>query len=108
MKVLEHSPAFWFLLAEENRLFLDVNCEHGAVSYDVLIELNENERAQYTALGYNYLNTLAEMVNYSAPGVRGSDSVYKNRNISVQFRQDVTDAIEFWNPGKDKIARMDT
>jgi hypothetical protein len=102
LKVIEHMPAFWFLLAFDNRLLLDVNCEHGAVSYDVLIELNEEESSQYAALGRNYLSTLAEAVNYSAPGARGSDSVYKGRNISTKYRHEMASAIEFWNASQAK------
>ena len=100
LKVIEHSPAFWFLLARESRLFLDVNCAHGAVSYDVLIELNEEESSEYAARGRNYLNMLAETVNYSAPGARGSDSVYKRRDISSQYRHEVLGAIGFWHSEK--------
>lgn len=96
MKVIAHSPAFWFLLAKDNDLFIDINCEHGPVSYDVLIMLNDEERAQYSAHGQNYLNTLAEAVNYSAPGARESDSAYKDRNISRERGPAVAMAIEVW------------
>ena len=35
MKVIDHEPGLWFLPGDDDRLFLDVNCEHGAVGYDV-------------------------------------------------------------------------
>ena len=82
MKVIDHEPGLWFLLGDDDRLFLEVNCEHSAVGYNVLIELDESERAQQTAQGRAYLSKSAEAINYSAPGARGSQSSYKSRNIS--------------------------
>lgn len=96
MKVLEHSPSFWFLFGENDHLFLDVNCSHGPVSYDVLIELNGAEAAQYSARGRDYLDTLAEGVNLSGPGVAGSDSVYQSRNVAATYRAEVAHAIDNW------------
>jgi hypothetical protein len=96
MKVLAHSPSLWFLFAEDDRLFLDVNCSHGPVSYDVLVQLNGAEAAQYSARGRDYLDTLAEAINFSGPGVRGSDSVYQSRNVSSAYREQVARAIESW------------
>lgn len=94
MKVIEHEPAFWFLLAKDERLFLDVNCSNGAVSYDMLIELNEDESVRYVADGKNYLNTLAESVNYSASG---AESIYNTRNVSSIYGDEVGSAIAFWS-----------
>jgi hypothetical protein len=96
LKVKDHIPAFWFLLTDDERWLFDVNCEHGAVGYSVLIELNEEERAQYATRGRSYLSALAEAINYSAPGVRDSDSIYKERDISMKYATKVTKAIELW------------
>jgi hypothetical protein len=96
MKVIDHEPGLWFLVGEDDRLFLDVSCEHGAFGYDVLIELDESERVQQTAQGRAYLTKLAETINYSAPGVRGSQSSYKSRNISSQYRAQVSEVIRTW------------
>jgi hypothetical protein len=96
MKVIDHEPGLWFLLGDDDRLFLDVNCEHSAVGYTVLIELDESERAQQTAQGRAYLSKLAEAINYSAPGARGSQSSYKSRNISSQYGAQVSEAIRAW------------
>jgi hypothetical protein len=93
MRVVDHEPGFWFLLAQDERLLLDVNCEHGAVGYDVLIELNEIERAEYLRRQHAYLSELAEVINYSAPGVRGSQSPYKVRNIWSQLGAHVVKAV---------------
>jgi hypothetical protein len=96
MKVIDHEPGLWFLLGDDDRLFLDVNCEHSAVGHDVLIELDGSERAQQTAQGRAYLSKLAEAINYSAPGARGSQSSYKSRNVSSQYGAQVSEAIRAW------------
>lgn len=99
MIVIDHILAFWFLLLDNGRWLFDVNCEHGAVGYSVLIELSEEESVQYATQGQSYLSALAEVINYSAPGARGSDSIYKERNISMKYGAEVTKAIEFWRSG---------
>jgi hypothetical protein len=96
MKVIEHEPQFWFLLQDANSLMLDVNCEHGAVGYDVLIELNVDERSHYENNGRDYLTQLAEAINFSAPGGRGSPSPYKARNIQQQRGEEILAAILAW------------
>lgn len=96
MDVVDHEQGFWFLLSQGNRLFLDVNCEHSAVSYDVLIELDEDESARYAQIGRSYLSELAEAINYSAPGVRRTHSLYKERNVSSKYQEEVLSAIEAW------------
>ena len=99
LKVLAHSPAFWFLVAEDDRLFLDVNCSSGHVSYDVLIELNRAEAAQYSTLGQNYLDTLAQAIHFSGTGSLGSNSIYQSRNVAADYRDAVTRAIDLWKLG---------
>lgn len=96
MKVIEHEPQLWFLLQDANSLILDVNCEHGAVGYDVLIELNANESSRYESNGRDYLTVLAGVINFSAPGARGSTSPYKERNIQHQRGEEVLAAIRAW------------
>jgi hypothetical protein len=96
MRVVDHDPAFWFLLAEGDRLILDVNCAHGVVSYDFAIELNERERDEHAAHGHDYLSQLADQLNYSAPGVRGTASPYKNRNITSNIGPQIVEVINQW------------
>src|SRR6478609_781781 len=43
MQVIDHEPSSWFLVRDGERLFLDVNCSHGAVSYDFAMELDQRE-----------------------------------------------------------------
>lgn len=83
MNVIDHQPHAWFLLADGGQLFLDVHCSHSAFDYTVLIELNAAERASFENKGRDFLDWLAHDVHYTAPGVRGSTSPYKDRNLTV-------------------------
>lgn len=96
MKVIAHEPQLWFLMNDNGKLFFEVSCEHSAVSYSVLIELNPEEESHYENEGSVYLNRLAYDINYSAPGVRGSASIYKNRNVSSQRNHEVMAAVIEW------------
>lgn len=79
MTVVDHEPHGWFLVQDAERLLLDVNCSHGAVSYQFLMELNEFERAAYAARGHIFIAELARQVQDSAPGVIGNASPYRDR-----------------------------
>jgi hypothetical protein len=94
LRVLDHEPQFWFLLQDSGALFLDVACSHGAVGYGFLMELNEEEVREYKADGHPYLCRLAEAINYSAPGVRGNSSPYKERNILRSHADAVSAAVQ--------------
>lgn len=96
MEVIDHEPHFWFLLRKEQGLFLDISCNHGPAGYDVLIELNVAEEAQYLKKGRNFINLLAQAIQDSAPGVRNSLSVYQNRNVSAQYADEVNVAVKKW------------
>ncbi|MBB3947182.1 hypothetical protein GGQ73_003148 [Rhizobium skierniewicense] len=83
MKVLDSEPWGWDLLEDGDILYLHAICSHSAVDYSVIIVLNEAERAAYEAKGRAYLNTLAHDIHYSAPGVIGSQSPFKPRNLKI-------------------------
>jgi len=86
MQVIDHEPSSWFLVRDGERLFLDVNCSHGAVSYDFAMELDQREREGYGTEGRQFITALAEKVQNSAPGVRGSSSPYRDRNVQGALR----------------------
>ncbi|WP_406850964.1 hypothetical protein ABEB33_22935 [Herbaspirillum huttiense] len=96
MEVIDNEPHFWFLLSDAGSLFLDVNCEHGAVGYNVLVQLNDQERAGYSNDGHEYLSKLADKISYSAPGVIGSSSEYKNRNVALRYADAINTAFSAW------------
>jgi hypothetical protein len=69
------------------------------VSYEVLIALNEEEEAHRASRGRAYISELAEAINYSARGARGSSSKYKIRTLWPQHGADVLRTIEAWRRG---------
>lgn len=96
MKVIDHSPQFWYLLQDASDLILTVSCEHSFVGYDFTMKLNSNEITKYKQLGSAYLSELAEAINYSCPIARGSSSVFKERNIDAQYSDAIGQAVENW------------
>ena len=100
MKVIDHQPGSWFLLGDDDRLFLDVNCSHGVFGYSVLIELNTAERDDYRSLGRGSLDGLAERINDSAPGARESGSVYAGRDLSRDRGENVSRAVAEWKASR--------
>lgn len=93
MNVIDHEPASWFLVQHGDQWLLDVHCSHSFVSYTVLIALNAQETALYAQKGHAYLNELAHAVHYSTPGVKGSQSPYRDRNVDREFGAQVSQAI---------------
>ncbi len=81
MTVIDYEPSGWFLVRDGERLLLDVNCSHSAVSYGFSMELNERESQGYAAGGHKFLSELAEKIQYSAPGVIGNVSPYRERRL---------------------------
>lgn len=94
--VVDHEPGGWFLVMDGGRVLLDVNCSHGAVSYPFLMELNELERAAYAASGHAFVTQLAGEIQDSAPGVIGSASLYRERNLGGADRSAVDEATIAW------------
>lgn len=45
MIVIDHSPADWFLLREDNRYWLDVNVSISATGFSILLPLDATEQA---------------------------------------------------------------
>lgn len=91
LKVIDHEPHAWFLLREDGALLLDVNCSHSAAGYAVMIQLSAEEESRYALEGRDYLDWLASAVQESGPG-RG----YQLRDVSAQYAQETTRAVEEW------------
>lgn len=96
MVVLDHEPQWWFLLQDGERLLFDVNCSHSAASYSWLMALNQEEVARFRAKGRAFLSELAEEIQWTAPGIRCSTSVFLGRNISQTHGKSVTEAVQEW------------
>jgi hypothetical protein len=91
MQVVDHEPQAWFLFQEGNALILDVNCNHGAVGYGVMIQLSAEESSEYAREGHAYLNRLAEAVQDAGPG-RG----HQLRDVTAVYSKASTAAVREW------------
>jgi hypothetical protein len=91
VQVVDHEPHAWFLFKEGNALLLDVNCNHGAVGYDVMIHLSAVEESEYSQKGHTYLNWLAQAVQDSGPGCG-----YQSRDVSAIYSKESMAAVNAW------------
>ena len=96
MRVVDHSPQWWFLLQDGEQLYLDVNCSHSFIGYSFLLPLDEEETRAFRREGRASLDRLAEAVNEGAPVLRDSRSPYKSRDLSRTHGHLVTDAVREW------------
>jgi|SRR5690554_5283186 hypothetical protein len=96
MKVVDEAKSSWFLFEEDGRLLFDVNCSHSFVGYDFMMFLNEEEIALYKEKGRDYLNELANSIDYSSPISKSSNSKYKDRYVYDQYSERSLGAIDKW------------
>ncbi len=96
MNVIDSEPSGWFLLRDGERLLLDVNCSHSAVSYEFSMQLNQPEAQAYAAGGHNFISELAEKIQYSGPGVIGNVSPYRERQLQGADRTKMNEVILSW------------
>lgn len=59
MDVIDHEPAAWYLLAEGERMYLDVACEGYAAGYSLLLELTADERRAIVLEGHAAADRIA-------------------------------------------------
>lgn len=62
MQVVDHEPGCWFLLQEEDAVYLDVLCDRGMVSFCVDVQLTPEERELYARGGRQYIVSLADAI----------------------------------------------
>jgi len=91
MQVIDSQPAAWFLFEDGADLFLDVNCDHSAVGYSVLIKLMPEEVAEYRTVGRSSISRLAARVQDSGP--RGD---YQKRDVSSTYGDASMAAVLAW------------
>lgn len=96
MKVIDHEPYLWFFFERNDSFFLDVNCNHSFAGYFFMIELLPEELTNYKSEGHNYLNKLANDIQFTAPIVKDSKSTYKDRDVSSQYIEESLSAIKLW------------
>ena len=97
MKVIDQEKNSWYLFEEDGKLLFDVNCSHGFVGYDFMMFLNEKEIELYKNHGREYLNELANQIDYSSPISKSSNSKFKDRYIYDKFSKKSLDAIDLWH-----------
>jgi hypothetical protein len=96
MRVIDHEAGWWFLLEEDQAVFFHVFCEHGAIGFDFMLQLNQEELEDYAREGRAFISKLATEIEYSAPIARASTSRFKARRLSEPYSARVTRAIESW------------
>ena len=87
MRVIDFEAQFWFFLTNEDNFFIDVNCSNSFVGFGRLIKLNELEISHYKLNGKNYLNQLANDIQYYAL------TKYSERNIVGEIDKQVHQTI---------------
>jgi hypothetical protein len=76
---------------------LDVNCNHGAAGYSVMIQLSAEEESEYFQKGHAYLNWLAQAVQDSGPG-RG----HQLRDVSASYSKESLAALNEWRAAQNR------
>jgi len=105
MDVIDNAPHGSFLLSEGDQLFLDINCNHNAFGYSVLLELSETERADLETHGRPALDELAAAVQDSAPILENSHSPYRDRDLEKSRGHEVFEAVYRWRKAQRDTAR---
>jgi len=100
MEVLDAKDYSWILLQKGESLYLDANCNHSAFGYTFMIELSAKEREQYAARGREYLDWLAHDIHYTAPIFKESRSIYRGRDVSEKYRDEMMAAVKKWRGQK--------
>jgi len=101
MKIVDFAPHDWFLFKRGDEYFLDVNCNHSAAGYGILIRLDEDEVSQYSSGGHGYMDRLAQAVQDGGPG-----SQIQSRDVTSKHLPETRQAIKEWResgPDKDGI-----
>jgi hypothetical protein len=96
LKIVDEEPQAWYLARQAEALLLDINCSSSAVSYSFMIALTPQEAAQYRSKGREYINWLAQDIADSAPGMAGSLSPYKGRDVSNLHSKKFNAAVTAW------------
>jgi hypothetical protein len=66
---------FWHLLVDGDAHYLYVNCEQSAARFPIMVQLTPEDYAGYHALGWTFLQYMAEKINHWA-------STYSDRRVS--------------------------
>ena len=85
MELVVRTPApglleyrFWHLLVDGDAYYLYVYCEQPAVGFTIMVQLTPEEYMEYHALGWTFLQYMAEKINYWP-------STYSARRVSREL-----------------------
>jgi hypothetical protein len=68
MRYVDHEPGAWFLVQEEDTLYLDARYSYSALIDDsALVRLSDTEVDAFHAGGHDYLSELAGRIHDSGP-----------------------------------------
>jgi hypothetical protein len=70
---------FWHLLVDGDAHYLYVYCDQSAASFVIMVQLTPEEYMEYHALGWTFLQYMAEKINYWA-------STYSARQVSRELQ----------------------
>jgi hypothetical protein len=91
MTVIDFHPQSWFFLKNDTEYFIDVNCNHSAFGFSLLIQLNQAEIDDYNENGKEFLLNFANDIQYYAL------TKYTKRQISGEIEKAVQSAIQLYN-----------
>ena len=86
LKLVVRTPAqglleyrFWHLLVDDGAHYLYVKCEQSGASFSIMVQLTPEEYVEYHALGWTFLQYMAEKINHWA-------STYSARRVSKELQ----------------------
>lgn len=91
MTVIDFQPQSWFFLKNDTEYFIDVNCNHSAFGFNLLIQLNQSEINDYNKYGKVFLSNFANDIQYYAL------TKYTKRQVPSEIENVVNDAIQLFN-----------
>ncbi|MCS3748357.1 hypothetical protein FHY18_003990 [Xanthomonas arboricola] len=97
MIVVDHATADWFLLREDNRYWLDINCTISATGVSLLLPLNATEQADVLADRHAACARRAAQVQWQP-------HAFAVRDVSASHGAQVSAAVQAWRAADTRIA----
>lgn len=103
MKVLDYREGIWFLLEQQQELFLDVHCDFRHYSYSWLIKLGSEDILDYRTMGKKSLDDLSKKIYSSQPLFE--DSIFHSRKLNKKINAEVHNAIIKFNQNREEYVK---
>jgi hypothetical protein len=98
MKVIDYREGAWFLLEQEQELFLDVHCDLLDHNHSCLIKLSSEDILSYRIMGEKSLDILSEKVS-------SKDSIFHSYMLNEKINAEVDNAIIAFNKNRDEYVK---